>query len=314
MNTEKKRLFLQEVFPDIHLDSIANMGDKERLKILLEQAERLLAIDDYGDTARLFAYNVVQTGEDDEIFTSPAFADDKSALGEWLVRLARLLAGVMDSDINLLFEACGMPVFTTNPIEVFPTDDKAVFPNGVTLFYDNILKMFSGIENKGIHLKTSIMRAICKRALFWSCHHNPVIQDYFAQELEAPDLKSIKDYENFSTTLMSVLLNIQNHLFFGKGKGLDGDAQFIIDALWGFVPHPYEDNFVACAKEIEKAAQSLLSEKGNDKDMKEYVNTILKKSAEIADEYEVDFDIQEWNISYSYLAYWIEFYYSSHVK
>jgi hypothetical protein len=186
---------------------------------------------------------------------------------------------------------------------------------GVTMFYDNLLRLFMRENQKPyVCLPLYVVKAICKRALEWAVCHNPVIQDYFAQLLHKPSFKDDAEREKYSIDCWSAMLNIHNHLYFGRENGLDEDGQFIIDALWGFVPHPYEDNYVTCTKEIKNAAQSLLHERGNQEDMKEYVKTVLEKSSEIAGEHDVDFDIHEWNISYSYLTYWIENYYGNHVK
>lgn len=315
MTAEQKNTFLKQVFPNLLLDKINAMSDDERQSLLFEQAERLLAMPYNGDVARFYAYTVLKDMEDGEVTVSPAFASDDSQCGCWLVRLAKLLAGLLNSNVNLALEACGLPLFTTDAAQTYPTDDKHVFPDGPTKFHDDLLRLFMRQNHKPyVYLPLYMVKVICKRALEWAMCHNPVIQDYFAQQLHKPSFKDDTEREKYREECWEAMLNIHNHLLCGRENGLDDDGQFIIDALWGFVPHPYEDNYVTCAKEIKNAAQSLLHERDYQENKKEYVKTVLEKSSEIAGEHDVDFDIHEWNISYSYLAYWIEYYYGNHVK
>lgn len=312
MTTIEKQKFLKEIFRGINLTRLSGMTEEERRVFLFEQAERLLSANDYGDTARRYAYHVVEYREDGQMDVNPVFSGDTSVKGLWLVRLARLLAGVIDSDVNLTLEACGLPVLKIDTEEVFVTYDKEVFPNGIVMFYNDLLKLFSNVGNNGCHLVAYIMQALCGCGLDWAMSHNPVVQDYLANTIHYKGIQGKDEWEKIGLDLMAALLNMHNHLFFGKENGLDGHGQYIIDALWGFVPHDYPAEYVSCAKDILNSASELLPAKRNKTAKRQFANKVIQRCGEIAKKYDVDFDTKKMSISLSYMAYWIEYFYNDH--
>lgn len=312
MTAKEKKIFLNKVFSGIDLARLSGMTEEERRIFLFEQAERLLSDNDYGDIARYYAYHVIEYKEDGQVYLAPAFSDDTSAEGLWLVRLARLLAGVFDSDVNLTLEACGIPVLKIDTEKVFVTYDKETFPNGIVLFYDGLLKLFSNVSNNGSHLVAYIMQALCGRGIDWAMFNNPVVQDYLANIIHFKGVRKNDEWEKIGADLMTALLNIHNHLFLGQENGLNSHGQFIIDALWGFVPHDYPAEYVACAKDILTSVYELLPAKKNKGQKRQFVNKVIQRCSEITKKYDVDFDTKKLNISLSYIAFWLEHFYDEH--
>ena len=312
MTAKQKTKFLNEVFSGIDLAKLSDMTEEERRVFLFEQAERLLSANDYGDTARFYAYNVIECKDDGQLDVNPAFSGDTSVEGLWLVRLAWLLVGVLETDVNLTLEACELPVLKIDTDEVFVTFDKNVFPNGITLFYNDLLKLFSNVSNNGCHLAAYLMNALCRRGIDWAVLHNPVVQDYLAKVIHFKGIRKNDDWEKIGPDLMTALLNVHNHLFLGHESGLDSQGQFIIDALWGFVPHDYPAEYVACAKEILTSVPELLPTKRNKAAKRQFVNKVIQRCSEITKKYDVDFDTKKFNISLSYIAFWLEYFYDEH--
>jgi hypothetical protein len=314
MTTRQKQIFLDEVFSGIDLARLSDMTGEECRLFLFEQAERLLAANDGGDLARYYAYNVVESREDGQVDVEPFFSIDTSVEGLWLVRLARLLAGVLDSDVNLTLEACGLPALKIDTREVFVTYDKEAFPNGIALFYDGLLKLFSNVTDNGCHLVAYIMQALCGCGLDWAVSHNPVVQDYLANAIHYKGIHGDGDWKKIGLDLMTALLNMQNHLSLGKESGLDDHGQFVVDALWGFVPHDYPAEFVASAKDIVASAAALLPAKKDKAAKQQFFDKVIQRCGEITKEHDVDFDTQIPNVSLSYMTYWLQYFYDEHAE
>jgi hypothetical protein len=84
--------------------------------------------------------------------------------------------------------------------------------------------------------------------------------------------------------------------------------QQVVDTLWGWVPHNYEDNYVACAREVSKAIVRLLpadTEIRSEEGYALYYNKVLGEVKKLAEKHDVDFDTSGYNLSVGYLYEWL---------
>jgi hypothetical protein len=287
--------FFKTVFPEADYDAMGDMNDEELKKNMLDEAERLLTTGTSVERAERYAYTLVD--QDGTPNGKAPFVCDDSKAGKWMMSVARLLAGILSSDINLFLEVMGLPVFDTDPCGVFDIGSRELRQQLSTLPYPGI--------------SACALKALTKRALDWGTCNNPAVMDNISESTDhlKCDLSDEDNCRNLAQKYLEVLDETENHLREGKNLGLDYHSQFIIDALWGFVPHPYPENYVNCAKAIYAEAEKIpvpqLVTGCSDKDEADaFSGKVAEAARKLTEKYQVDFDGYFVNIAQSYLYYW----------
>ena len=290
---QAKKEYFKNLFSDIDLETIGKMSDEDRRKFILQHADQILASGE--DFARSFENNILDLdgkSVDDATFRDVADSEDK-----WLYDIARILAGTLGDGINLMLEALGLPLFDTDPCEVFDIGCK------------ELRMQLSGLGYPS--LSAYAMKTLTGRALDWGTCNNPVVMDNISESIDylMTDLDSEEGCRKLTEKCMEVLDDTEAHLRQGKALGLDYHTQFIIDSLWGFVPHPYPENYVNCAKAIyDKVSDISIPQSAIDDPEGEYADQfsqkVVKVVKELVGKYEVEFDDHSKNLSLSYMKYW----------
>ncbi len=294
LNKEQKE-FLGRVFPGIDLEGSLKCDDAGRRIFMYEQAERLLVGDGPTMQAEYFTYNMLDE-DGNPTGRAPWFGGNET--DDFLINTARLLMGLLSSDkLNMFLEVAGLPLFTTNADEVYDTGGKQLRQQIADLGYP--------------HIMAHAMKRICERATDWAINHNAVIMDNLSGgtyylEMEINKTEGSKKYV---TQCMKVLDETEEHLRQGREHGLNIHSQCIIDSIWGFAPHPYDEDSVKCAKEIFKDAEAMTVTKETDKN--DFVEKIIQSAKTHADANGIDFDLglEGFSISLTYMQTWAGIYY-----
>ena len=290
MTTEE---FLKSIDTTFDMEAISELNGEKRKVSILQFANSLLAAGK--DYAERFTYYLIK--QDGGIKEESPLDGDESPIAKWAYDVTRLLAGLLGSDFNLCLGVLGLPLLDADPYEIFDVGEGGVRKQLCELGFPRISVL--------------ALKALAKRASDWGTSHNPVVMDNITEStdhlfIDTTDEEKCKEQMD---KLLEVIDDTENHLRQGKAAGLDYHTQFIIDALWGFVPHPYPENYVDCAKAIfQEASQMMIPEMSKDSPDDEPANQfsrdIVELAKKIAVKYDVEFDDYFKSLSLSYMHYW----------
>ncbi len=153
-----------------------------------------------------------------------------------------------------------------------------------------------------------VVNAEVDRASRW----NQTIQDYYAEHcmMMAYDHGQVAEIEKFTSQAWDDMKVMTDHCNKARELGLTPEQQRVVDALWSWVPHDFDDNVVAAGREICQQAQQLMpdaltirSEQGS----RAYINKVRPEIVCIADKYDVYLDTDDgYSLSLGYLSYWLD--------
>lgn len=151
-------------------------------------------------------------------------------------------------------------------------------------------------------------RDVYDEAICWASWHDLAMQDYWAlhcghnfkwdEDNPKPIVKSVLD----------ALREMADHLQHGHQLGLSGLEQRVLDTLWGWVPHDYQDNYVACSRDVSEAIVRLLpteTEERSGSGYQSYYDSVIREVKLLAEKYDVDFDTSEYNLTIGYFYEWL---------
>jgi hypothetical protein len=151
-------------------------------------------------------------------------------------------------------------------------------------------------------------RDLYDEALGWANSHDIAMQDYWAEQCGYAFQWDEENPKPIIRKVLGALKEMADHLKRGRELELNDLEQQVIDTLWGWVPHDYPENYVACAREVSKAIVRLLPPEREDKSEEEYVAYYKKVIAEVkqlAQRHDVDFDTSDYNLSAGYFYEWL---------
>jgi len=292
LNKEQKE-FLGRVFPGIDLEGSLKCDDAGRRTFMYEQAERLLVGDGTTMQAEYFTYNMLdEDGNPTE--RAPWFGGNET--DDFLIDTARLLMGLLSyNKLNMFLEVAGLPLFTTDPDEVYDTGGKQLRQHIADLGYP--------------HIMAHAMKRICERATDWAINHNAVLQDYLVLSTDSMtrSIGTTKVCKEYTEKCIGVLDETEEYLRQGRTLGLNIHTQYIIDALWGIAPHYYDEDGIKCAKDAFKEISAIDISKCKKDVFTTKAIEIIKKHA---DANNVNFYTDDINMPLSYMYLWIEMYYN----
>ena len=147
-------------------------------------------------------------------------------------------------------------------------------------------------------------RALFKEGIKWAMWNNMAVQDYLASECH-----TVRDDElAFVRKLTDALKEVSEHLRRGSELGLTTLQQRVLDSLWGWVPHPYNENEVACARAVSEAILRLVpgpEVERTEESYGEYLWVVIPEIKRLADAYDMEFDTTAYNLSLGYFEEWL---------
>ena len=149
---------------------------------------------------------------------------------------------------------------------------------------------------------------IYDEALGWAINHDIAMQDYWAEQCGYSDLWDEEAPKPIIKKVVEALKEMSDHLKRGRDLELSDLEQQVIDTLWGWVPHDYPENYVACAREVSQAIVRLLPPEREEKTEDEYIayyNKVIAEVKQLAQKHDVDFDTSDYNLSAGYFYEWL---------
>ena len=146
--------------------------------------------------------------------------------------------------------------------------------------------------------------AVYKEAIIWSTWNNIAMQDYWAEKCELGNHSWDKDYPKpYVKKVLATLRTTAEHLMHGQQLGLSDLEQRVVDTLWGWVPHNFQDNYVACAREVSKEIIRLLppdSEEKTKEGYKAFYRQVMNEVKRLTAQYDVELDTSEYDLTIGY--------------
>ena len=142
---------------------------------------------------------------------------------------------------------------------------------------------------------------------------NQAVQDYYAEHVygtRSDNWQMVDDCEAFIERAMKGMGVVAHHYEEARKWGLEGEAVQVLDLLYGWVPHVFEEEAVATAREILEAANRLLPDEltlRNDSGARAYISNVFKEAQQIAEKYDVDLDINDgYSLTIGYMDTWLD--------
>lgn len=159
-------------------------------------------------------------------------------------------------------------------------------------------------------MKMSFQEAhdVYDEALGWAMWHDIAMQDYWAEQCGYAFQWDENDPKPIIRKVLATLKTMADHLQHGQELGLSEMEQQVVDTLWGWVPHNYQDNYVSCAREVSEAIVSLLPPEAEDRNEDRYIayyHKVIDEVKRLAEKHDVDFDTSDYNLSTGYFYEWL---------
>ncbi len=141
---------------------------------------------------------------------------------------------------------------------------------------------------------------------------NQAIQDYYAENCwnRSVNWSDVTECDNFTKQAWESMQTVDEHCRKGREKGLNLEQQRVVDALWSWVPHDFDDDVVATAREICQQAQALLpptEAPRTEEGLRVYINKVKTEIVRIAESNDVYVDSEDpYGLTMGYLRYWLD--------
>lgn len=159
---------------------------------------------------------------------------------------------------------------------------------------------------------------IYDESIKWSSRNDMPMQDFWAYSCRDVYLFDETDPGPVVQQVVEALKAMSEHLSHGQELGLSALEQRVVDTLWGWVPHDYEEDYVACAREVSEAIERLLppdSAERTEEGYGAYYRDVIAEVRRLAAKHDVEFDSAssdkdsgswEYNIKAGYLYDWLK--------
>ena len=158
-----------------------------------------------------------------------------------------------------------------------------------------------------------VCRIVMEAELNKAVRDNQAVQDYYAEHVfgyRSDNWQRVDDCEKFIQRAMEGMAEIAHHYEESRKWGLEGEAVQVMDMVYGWVPHLFEEEVVVTAREILDAANRLLPDEltlRNDVGAREYIKNVFKEAQQIAEKNDVDLDINDgYSLTIGYMETWLE--------
>jgi len=290
------QLLKKEVFKDVDLSKVEEMSDDERRKFTIAEADSLLRQRPYGDSLDWY---IGQFLNDDHTHRedNPLY-QEQSVLKDWYLELADFgfnLTTHAPFDLNYLEPGLG-----EHPDE--PEQDITPANHQLTEWIQKTPYRRVAMLVARILLEREYKRVI-------DCFD--AVQDYYAENCTSNriDTEDEAECESFISSVLACINTVVEHQQRGRALGLNDDEMRVVDALWGWMPHDYDEDYVAAAKEVCQAVEASLpsptvirSRNG----FTLYKEPVIKQLQEIVNRHDLNIDLTDhYNITIGYLSEWL---------
>ena len=290
-------LLKRNVFMDIDLSKVEEMSDDERRKFTVAVADELFGQREYGDSMHWFIGKFVD--DEDTLNESNPLIDEDSALCTWYIDLAYFGFDLTNhTTINLDTIEPGLAQHPDEPELDYTIDNPKLMEWLRTTPYRRIAVMIARIM-----LDREYKRIVA---------NFDAVQDYYAENCSTDTDENLKQPEmcdKYINDVLHCIETVKDHQQRGRELGLSDDEMRVVDALWGWMPHDYDEDYVAAAREICQAADESLPAPTVIRSRNGFIiykKPVMKQLEAIAKKHDVDIDLTDkYNITMGYLTDWL---------
>ena len=290
------KLLKEGAFKDVDLSRVATMSDDERREFTIEQADRLLGAQGYGDTMRWY---MGQFFDDEfELRDDNPLCEEDSVLAQWYIALADLgwcLITHLPFDLNSIEP--GLGTHAEDPEQDYTIDNERLTAWLRTTPYKRVAAL--------------VARIMLEREYDRVVTHFDAAQDYYAEHCHSGSLnvQKTEECEAFVTSVLDAIATVLSHQQRGRELGLDDDGLEVVDALWGWMPHDYDADCVAATREICEAAEAAMPAPTVIRSRNGFAlfqKPVMEQMEAIARKHELDIDLTDkYSITMGYLTDWL---------
>lgn len=290
------KLLKDGAFKDVDLSRLATMSDDERRVFTIEQADRLLGAQGYGDMMRWF---MGQFFDDEfELRDDNPLCEEESLLAQWYIALADLgwcLITHLPFDLNSIEP--GLGTHAEDPEQDYTIDNERLTSWLRTTPYKRVAAL--------------VARIMLEREYDRVVAHFDAAQDYYAEHCHSGSLnvQKTEECEAFVTSVLDAIATVLSHQQRGRELGLDDDGLEVVDALWGWMPHDYDADCVAATREICEAAEAAMPAPTVIRSRNGFAlfqKPVIQQMEAIARKHDLDIDLTDkYSITMGYLTDWL---------
>ena len=120
----------------------------------------------------------------------------------------------------------------------------------------------------------------------------------------------VDDCEKFIQRAIEGMGVVAHHYEEARKWGLEGEAVQVMDMVYGWMPHVFEEEVVGASREILEAANRLLPDEltlRTDVGARAYITNVFKEADQRAEKYAIDLDIHDgYSLTIGYMNTWLE--------
>lgn len=305
---------LDQAFKDVDVSQVLTMNDEQLCTFTLEQMERLRATRD--SIAALWLSDQFLTCDRELYLISnphpwlnlaiemklpsqlPDLNDDEYRIAEWIFQLALLshdLYAHVPFDVALLGGGLKMSG------RIFADDFR----------YTNT-PLIDWIRSAPYRrVAAMVCYIVMEQETNWAIQHNQAVQDFYAMEGwgNKYSLDQEADCEQYIATCLDAMQLIAEHYAKGHLAGLNDEEIRVLDAIFGFVPHHFEEEDFPMVRDVCEAAAKHLPTKPyikSEQGQRMYGKAVFDDLKRIFAKYEVDFDPSDLSdLTPGYLDKWV---------
>ena len=298
---------------DVDLSGLASMSEEQQRELLLQQTERLLSTRENREVIEWMEEQFTDHG--DLKFDNPILDYNTQDLKDGIGWDSKEEEAVARFTVRLAYFAYCMNL-------AFGDDFNTTRYLGVNAEYDEIsLHDEFWITNGELvnWVKTTPYRRVATGVVSEMINvageeaelKNSAEFDYYYGFFHAVmiDLSDIAQCNDFFIVGIETLEEAERHRQLAAQRGLDRECASIVDALCGTLMNEYPEDMVACAKELQQLAGSLLQPLDAltmDKIKQgEWAHATMKVCEPVFKKYDIEFKTYNQSISMNYLLDWL---------
>lgn len=284
----------------IEIEGLQNRDAEYQKYAKVSVADQMLGMDAHCDFAREHAFCFF---DDDlnPIKENPLMQAPQEGLAGWLVELMRLLAYLLVNDPFL------------HPFDLNWLDNRFQ-PMG-----KDGAKQFSPSNHELIHFLTANIHVgvlVAKMIKEEACNEVAAIDSalvdfyVFSCRRENVDFTDYFSCYEYIENLRNAIQDVEMHMKRGQELGLTIEEIGLVDSLWTEIPHFYQENYVAAAREIWQKVKATIDNLGDgqksEEDEDHFVEDMVAFSLSIAEKYDVDMEQDDvHSLPMGYLENWL---------
>lgn len=290
-------LLKRNVFSDIDLERVASMDADQRRELKLSQIDKMLGMGPYAAVLNWYLSQFVD--DDNQRRTeNPLYDEEDTPLVAWYLEVAELGFALSNRKVFCLdLLAPGLQMGTDDLRQQFTIDNQPLIDWLQQTPHRRVAAMVARV----------LMRAELDRVV----GHNDAVQDYYAESSATNEIdpQEIDKADAFTNQVIEALTEMRRHAERGRQLGLNDEQMRVVDLLWSWVPHDYQEDYVATAKEVIEVVDRALPAKTvirSRKGFKVFYAQLIPQLVQVIEKHDVPVDLTDrYNLTMGYMQDWL---------